>query len=147
MASSYHEMLERIKDGTITIPRCDFRRLKDELTILRKPEDNIRYRLNRTSSRYNRTESNVNCEELWDDMEVIRKHRLRLIASCEAEYENHLASFSKDGAQLSRAEEAEKGRIKFERGFLTTERIFEDSLRVATIYNFEHDCASFNEFK
>ena len=137
MASSYHDVLADARAAK-SVP-CDFRKLKDALTLLRRPEDNVRYRLNRSHHRHARTGSEVSCEQLWADMDEIRRYRLSILQKCESEYDAKLRQLE-SVASPTRQQLAEKDRIKFERGFLQTESLFEESLKVSTLYNFEQSC-------
>ncbi len=114
---------------------CDFRRLKDALAALRKPEDNAVLRVNRTRARYE-AHGHVDCQALWRELAAIREYRVRTIERCKREKETAVEAVAQA--------DPKKGTLKSEIGFLDTELLYERILRDQTEKLFENSCPGFD---
>jgi hypothetical protein len=104
--------------------------------VLRKPEDNAGFRVNRSRARYE-AHGHVDCQSLWRELAVIRDYRTRTIERCKREKEAALESMAQ--------KDPKAGTLKSEIGFLQTELLYERILRDQTAKIFENSCPGFDK--
>jgi len=107
----------------------------------------LQYRLNRAAQRFARTDAEVDCQQLWNDMEEIRVYRLSVLKDCSSQLEQQIAEIDASkpsSSQEERKARARKDTLKFELGFLQTEEQYESTLKASSLYHFEQACVGFN---
>lgn len=143
MASNVTDVLEEVKQASAAGDCSNFRRFKDDLQMLRKPEDNVSYQLARVRAGI-KSDTKVSCKTLWRDLETIRAYRVAAISRCIKAKQSALEEVGKEGAEHNNVrDKARKDVVGAELSWLQSELVAENIMLLSTTQRFENACSSF----